>query len=314
MRVSLVTTVRDITPAHARDFLDSLRAQTRAPDESIVVDGGSTDGTYEAFAGAEGVVALREPGAGISRGRNVGIEAAAHDILALTDADCVLDPEWLARIVAPLEDPGVAAVAGFYRPLARTRLQQWAAAISLPEPDEIRPGWLPSSRSIAFRRSTWEAAGRYPEWLEVGEDMYFNHRVLDAGCAFALAPDAVVHWRVRPTLAATWRQYARYSEGDAVAGMYAQRHAIRFATYAFGAAAVASRRPALLAAAAIGAAIHVRAPLRRAWRRLDSPANRAASMVAVPAMLAFVDAAKMAGYLRGVARQTRSDGLQTEQS
>src|SRR5207244_6764337 len=131
--------------------------------------------------------------------------------------------------------------------------QTCAAAVSLPEPEELRPGWLPSSRSIAFRREAWEAAGGYPEWLDVGEDMYFNHRLLDAGARLELAPDAVAIWRVRPTLAATWRQYSRYAEGDATAGMYPRRHVVRFATYGLAIAALVGRRRWLLGVAGAGA-------------------------------------------------------------
>lgn len=302
MKVSLVSTVRDVGPARVQEFLASLRAQTRRPDEVVIVDGGSTDGTLEAFRSAGEVTVISEPGAGISRGRNVAIRAAAHDVLALTDADCVLEPEWLERLLRPIE-AGADVAAGFYRPLASSFLQTCAGAVAVPEPDEVRPGWLPSSRSIAFRRRAWEAAGEYPEWLRVGEDMYFNHRLLEAGLRMDLATDAMVGWRVRPTLAATWRQYARYAEGDAVAGMYPERHALRYATYGLLGAALASRRPWLLAAAALGGAAYARAPVRRAWRRLRTPAERAASLVAVPAVMALVDTSKMWGHARGLARR-----------
>jgi hypothetical protein len=136
--------------------------------------------------------------------------------------------------------------------------------------------------------------------------MYFNHRVLQAGMRMELAPDAVAFWRIRPTLSATWRQYARYSEGDALGGMYPERHAARFATYAVAAAAVRSRRSWLLWPAALGSIAYARRPIRRAWRRLAGrPDQRAAALVAVPAMMAFIDAAKMWGYSRGLFRRGR---------
>ena len=301
MKVSLVATVKDAGP-HIELFLASVRAQSRQPDEVIVVDGGSTDGTWESLQEAGGILALREPGANIARGRNVAIRAAAHDLIAVTDADCVLDPDWLARIVGPVEG-GADVAAGFYSPLGDSFLQVCAAAVSLPEPEELRPGWMPSSRSLALRREVLEAAGGYPEWLEVGEDMYLDHRLVEGGARIELAPDAIAQWRIRPTLAATWRQYARYAEGDAIAGMYPDRHAIRFATYAFGAFALLSRgRWARVVAVGAGLAYASR-PLRRARRRLPAGSmERRAALAAVPAMMAFVDAAKMWGYVRGLAR------------
>lgn len=301
-----MTTVKDVAP-HLPEFLASVRAQTRRPDEVIVVDGGSSDGTFDILEREDGITVVREPGANISRGRNVAIAAAAHDVIAVTDGDCVLAPDCLARLIEPIER-GADAVAGFYRPFGDSFLQRCAAAVSLPEPEELKPGWLPSSRSIAFTRNAYDAAGGYPEWLDVGEDMYFNHRLLATGYTFELAPEAVVYWRVRPTLAATWRQYARYAEGDALAGMYPERHAIRFGTYAFAWYAWRSKKPSLLAATVIGGALYARTPIKRALKRIEADGEREAVFVAVPAMMAFIDAAKMWGYAKGLTRRLRGVG------
>jgi glycosyltransferase involved in cell wall biosynthesis len=173
MKVSLVATVRDAGP-FIEDFIDSVRRQTRQPDEVLIVDGGSTDGTWEMLDRAEGIQAIREPGANIARGRNLAIRKAAHEAIAVTDADCVLAEDWLMRILEPLER-GADVSAGYYRPITASFLQVCAAAW-LPEDHELGPGWMPSSRSLAFRREAFEAAGEYPEWLHVGEDMFLNHR------------------------------------------------------------------------------------------------------------------------------------------
>ena len=298
--MSLIATVKDAR-AHIEEFLESVRAQTRPPDEVVIVDGGSSDGTWEALSTADWLVALSEPGANIARGRNVAIRAAAHEVIAVTDADCVLEPDWLERILAPLER-GADVAAGSYRPLAGSFWQVCAAAVSIPEPEEVGPGWMPSARSVAFRRSAFDAAGGYPEWLDVGEDMYFNHRLQEIGTRVELASDAVTYWRVRPTLAATWRQFGRYAEGDAVGGMYPERHALRFATYAFAGLALARRRRWMLMLSALGGAAYAARPIRRARRRLpaDGP-DRWKAVLAVPALMAFIDIAKMRGYLRGLA-------------
>jgi GT2 family glycosyltransferase len=247
-------------------------------------------------------VAISEPGANIARGRNVAVRAATHEVLAVTDADCVLDPRWLARILEPIEE-GADVAAGFYRPLGGSFLQICTAAVSLPEPDELGPGWMPSSRSVAFRREAFEAAGGYPEWLDVGEDMFLNHRLAETGARMELAPGAVAYWRVRPSLRTTWDQYAGYAQGDARAGMYPRRHVARFAAYAALALAVALRRRWLAGAVSAAGIAYAARPVRRAWRRLP-PASplRWAVPVAVPATMAFIDAAKMWGYLRGKAR------------
>ncbi len=302
MKVSVVATVKDAAPLIGQ-FLDSLRRQTRQPDEVVIVDGGSTDGTLERLRAVDGIVTLHEPGANIARGRNLAIEAATHDVIAVTDADCVLAPDWLDRILEPI-DRGAEAVAGFYRPIPANVFETWAVA-HIPDAEEVGPEWMPSSRSLAFRRDAFEVAGGYPDWLAIGEDMYLNQRWRRAGIRIEQAIDAVVYWRPRRGIVATWRQYERYAEGDALAGMYPERHAVRFLAYGGLAVALRSRRPWMVAAVTAAAALHAARPLARTWRRSRSDGVRAASIVGIPMTMAFIDAAKMWGYAKGLLARLR---------
>lgn len=303
MKVSLVATVMDARP-FIEEFLASVRVQTRAPDELVIVDGGSTDGTLEVLEAAEDVTVISEPGANIATGRNAAVRAATHDVLAVTDADCILAPEWLERILRPIEH-GADVSAGFYRPLAGTFFMASVGAASVPEAEEVRPGWMPSSRSLAFRREAFDTVGGYPEWLDVGEDMYLNHRWKDAGARMGLARDAVTFWRLRATPGATWRQYAGYAEGDALAGMYPRRHLLRFSVYLSAVGAATTRNRWLMGLALAGGVLYAARPIRRAWRRFPDPVSRAAAVAAVPAVMAFIDAAKMWGYLHGLSRRRK---------
>ncbi|MCX7671294.1 MAG: glycosyltransferase, partial [Anaerolineae bacterium] len=77
-RVSVICTVLNEGDA-IRRLLDSLLAQTRPPDEVVIVDGGSRDQTVailREYADRLPLQVLVEPGANISRGRNVAIAAA----------------------------------------------------------------------------------------------------------------------------------------------------------------------------------------------------------------------------------------------
>jgi glycosyltransferase involved in cell wall biosynthesis len=304
VKVSLITTVLDAAD-HVGVFLDSVAGQTRPPDEVVVCDGGSTDGTLEVLRRAEGITLVEEAGANIARGRNIAIAAATHDLLAVSDADCVLDSEWLARLIEPIE-AGADVAMGFYRPIAEGFLQTCMAAVNLPDADEIdEASFMPSSRSVAFRREAIEAAGGYPEWLDIGEDMYVNHRWRELGLDLRLAPHAIARWRLRPTAAETWTQYFRYARGDAIAGMYPERHALRFAVYAGALYAWSSRSRLLKLLTAAGAVAYAAKPIGRAWRRLSEPTERLEAPAVVPAMMAFTDVAKMAGYLAGLRRRAR---------
>jgi glycosyltransferase involved in cell wall biosynthesis len=284
------------------EFLDSIEDQTRAPDEVVIVDGGSTDGTVGLIRERPWVTLLEEPGANISRGRNLAVAKASHEVIAVSDADCVLSPDWLEMILEPLE-AGADVSMGLYRPLTSSFFETIAAAVSIKERDEIDPDrYMPSSRSVAFFREVFEDAGGYPEWLEIGEDMFLNHLWRKQGVRMRLAEGAVVYRRPRPDLGAYWRQFAAYAEGDARGGMFPQRHAIRFATYAGLLAAAFSRSRALKALAVAGGVAYASRPVRRAFKLAASPKEKAAAVAAVPALMAFNDLAKMTGYLRGLTR------------
>jgi hypothetical protein len=148
-------------------------------------------------------------------------------------------------------------------------------------------------------------AGGYPEWLPIGEDMYVNQRWVQAGIPIHRATDAIVYWRPRRGVSATWRQYERYAEGDAVAGMFPERHLLRYATYAALAAGLASRRPGALTVLAVAGAAYAWKPVRRTVRRTPPGAARGAAMIGVPLTLGFIDAAKMWGYGKGLAARLR---------
>ena len=234
MRVSIITTVLNEAGSLPR-LLDGLAAQARPPDEIVVCDGGSTDATLSLLE-AESRLPLRviqRAGANISQGRNVAIEAATGEIIAVTDAGVRLSPRWLEEIVAPFEqDARTQTVAGFFVPDPRTTFETAMGATVLPELREIDPArFLPSSRSVAFRKSAWAAVGGYPGWLDYCEDLIFDFRLRDRYGPFVFAPDAVVHFRPRPNLRAFFVQYYRYARGDGKADLWRKRHAIRYLTY-----------------------------------------------------------------------------------
>lgn len=309
LRVSLVATVLNEAETLS-EWWRSILSQTRLPDEAVVVDGGSRDGTAERLRelAAEAPFPVRVevlPGSNIARGRNHAISLASHPVIAVTDAGCVLDQRWLENLVVPFrEDPEVRLVAGFYLPLARSWFEAVSACVTLPLPDEVREDrFLPSSRSLAFRREVWEKAGGYPEWLNIGEDMYFNHRWKELGIKHRLRRDAVALWRMRPDLPSLLRQYFRYARGDGESGMYPHRHLLRFFVYGglvFFTFSPRRRRylPVTLPfAAAYAGKRWKRVPVYLAGR---PAAEKAAAVVTIPLLLAAVDAAKMVGYLHGL--------------
>lgn len=316
MRVSAIATILNEAAALER-LLTSLEGQTRPPDEVVIADGGSTDGSLElldawAREGRLALRVLRQPGANISAGRNAAIAAASGDILAVTDAGVRLEPGWLEALVAPFEQQRagerfVAVVAGWFVADPHTLFETAMGATVLPHLRELRPEtFLPSSRSVAFRKAAWEAVGGYPEWLDYCEDLIFDLRLRDLYGPFPFAPLARVHFRPRGSLRAFFAQYYRYARGDGKADLWRRRHLVRYLTYGVAG-------PALLLLAlfhspwwwlvlAAAVAAYTATPYRRLWAMWGGygALDRFRAVLLVPIIRAVGDVAKMVGYPVGL--------------
>jgi len=96
--------------------LAGLAAQTRLPDDVILVVRPSDGATHEAMSARapDGlpwrIVSVHEPG--LVAARNAGLAALQSDVVAFCDDDTVASPEWLARVLAHFEDAAVGGVGG----------------------------------------------------------------------------------------------------------------------------------------------------------------------------------------------------------
>ena len=220
--VSLVIPVRN-EAATISDLLTSIHSQTLRVSEIIFVDGGSVDSTVAVLRKAaqedSSIHLLEAQDAMPGRGRNIGIEAASNDWIALTDAGIWLEPTWLERLAAEVErDPSVNLVFGAYEAQTGTFFQQCAAAAYVARKQQ-RPGGLmrgPFIASCLLHRNVWRAVGGFPD-LRAAEDLVFMERCQLIG-RIAWAPQALVRWQLQPTLKATFRRFALYSYHNVLAG------------------------------------------------------------------------------------------------
>jgi glycosyltransferase involved in cell wall biosynthesis len=299
-------------------LIDSLLAQTRPPDEVVFADGGSRDDTVARIrrrieAGAP-IRLIERPGTNISQARNAAIAATGAPIIAVTDCGVRLEPDWLARLTAPFAEPDPPdVVGGFFRADPHGPFETALSATTLiVEEDTSAERFLPSSRSVAFRRSAWVQVGGYPEALDHSEDVLFDLRLKAQGFRFLLEPRALVHFRPRSSPRAFFRQYYLYARGDGMADLWRRRHAIRYATYLAAPVALLVgfrwRRLWLVGLVAFGA--YLRTPYRRLGRWLPglSSTERLAAVAWVPAIRVIGDVAKMVGYPVGVWGRLRAGG------
>jgi glycosyltransferase involved in cell wall biosynthesis len=322
MKVSLISTVLN----EARSLptlLDSIAAQTRLPAEVIICDGGSTDNTIDLLH-AERRFPLRvieHPGANISQGRNIAIAAASGEVIACVDAGVQLDPKWLEKLVEPLapsptlphsDEQGREVCAGFFLPDVHTPFEIAMGATVLPQLSDIDPvTFLPSSRSVAFTKTAWQAVGGYPEWIDYCEDLLFDLALREKFGAFAFAPEAIAYFKPRSSLKSFFKQYYRYARGDGKANLWLKRHLIRYGTYLIGVPAIALLgviSPWFLLFYVFGAGLYLKRPYQRLQPMLRglSRSDKIKAIGWVPIIRVAGDIAKMLGYPVGVLWRRRN--------
>ena len=182
------------------------------PVEVLVVDNGSTDGTsVRAQEWAPKLPTLRVLPASARQGcgyaRNVGIAAAAHELVLSCDADDVVDRSWVRKMVETLAHSDV--VGG--------GLVVWQGG-GVPEPAAPTPfgragfGFLPSFCGCNFglHKSAWTALGGFDEELIGCEDVDLAWRAQLEGLTFVTHVDAFVYHRVPVRPIDTFRKLLFY--------------------------------------------------------------------------------------------------------
>jgi glycosyltransferase involved in cell wall biosynthesis len=241
-KVSVVCTVKN-EAENIGGLIESLLNQSVRPDEIIFVDGGSNDNTVEIIkqfqAKSQLIVLIEEKGANIAKGRNTGTRLARNEIVAITDAGSTPKDDWLENLLKVMT-PNVDVVSGFYVPDARSKFESLVGRLTLPRADKIdEKNFLPSSRSVCFRKKCWEGVGGYSENSKTAEDTLFDLELLAKNYKFKFAKDAIVMWRCRRNFGELYKQWYGYAKGDGLLGLvmnrkYGRRHYTKILIEGYG--------------------------------------------------------------------------------
>jgi O-antigen biosynthesis protein len=184
----------------------------RYPSDKLevrIVDNRSSDGTAAALSQYEDrVVVIEERKRGAAAARNAGLADANGEVVAFTDADCTVDPDWLARLVCPLQDPGV-GIAGGTILAARggNEIERFGEEIHDHRRaiEDLRPPYA-ITMSWASRREVLRELGGFDERFLRVQDVDLSYRAIQAGYRLAFVADAVVYHRNEDSLRGLFRE------------------------------------------------------------------------------------------------------------
>jgi glycosyltransferase involved in cell wall biosynthesis len=223
MRASVISTVLNEEKSIEK-FIDSIVNQSVIPDEFIIVDAGSKDKTIDLINKnikkykSKLLIKLIHKSGNRSIGRNEAIKNSSNELIAVTDAGCMPEKDWFKNITSPFKDKSIDVVSGYYKPRYRNIFEKSLSTYTSVMPDKINEEeFVPSSRSVAFKKSAWKKSGGYPENLDTCEDLVFAKRLRNSKNKFIFKKNASVDWPQRKNLKEAFFQFFSYAKGDGVA-------------------------------------------------------------------------------------------------
>jgi glycosyltransferase involved in cell wall biosynthesis len=186
--------------AYLREALDSVFAQTRPPDEVVVVDDGSNDRTSEVAASyGDRVRLLRQPNRGEAAARNAGVLAARGALIAFLDADDTWLPRYLESQLGVYEAHGGGCVVFCDAWVGGRRMQDGAQPFDESDPVlSLVRGFPIQMDGVLVPKKAVLRVGFFPEGLRWGPDVSLLLKLARAGLPFYRNPEALVVYRSTP--------------------------------------------------------------------------------------------------------------------
>jgi GT2 family glycosyltransferase len=194
--------------------LTYLAAGSERPEQLVIVNGGD-DGANDVVGrhapAFDTAVLVQYANRNLSVSRNLGLAECIGDIIAITDDDAMVAPDWVAKMRAAHErDPWAGAVGGAVMGAGSTFLSRLADLVVFPSfPARRQVRTLPGV-NVAYKREAVSRVGMFDEALFRGEDVDYNWRMIRAGYDLMYDPTICVRHEHRSTFFALLEQQWMY--------------------------------------------------------------------------------------------------------
>jgi glycosyltransferase involved in cell wall biosynthesis len=209
MKLSVVVITRN-AGIFMRDCLDSLIHQSRKPDEVLVVDANSTDGTPEIvkeYAAKWPFVRLLVHPGTRGEGRNFGVENSKGEIVAFIDADAIAHAMWVEELIKAMQNADVVAGRevrlGYHGFVSLKRVGMLFNGVDITYP----------SVNLAYRKTAFDSIKGFDPWFKEAEEVDLNYRAVEAGYKLVYHPTAIVYHNARSSFSGFFKQSFWYGFG-----------------------------------------------------------------------------------------------------
>jgi GT2 family glycosyltransferase len=259
-----------------RETVRAVLDQTVPPDDVILVDDGSTDGSCELPFDHPVSVVKHDENRGLAAARNTALSACESDVIVWFDADAVPQPDALERLLAALADDRFAGAGGREEIVASDDLCDRWRMLHAPQShgSRAKDDWMLMGLCCCYRREVLMEAGGFDERFRAcGEDVEIGLRLSRMGHRLRYEPSARVVHRQRDSRATLldrmesylfWTLMAHRIHGRFPAGRYLGILAKQ--VIQFPAADLALHRSAPLAKLSLLVTARRLRALHRAWR------------------------------------------------
>ncbi len=177
--------------------LDSIAAQTRQPEEIIIIDDGSSDDTRKIVSQFPHRLICHGSNQGIAAARNSAIKHASGDIIVFLDADALASPQYIEEMVAGFSGEDVAGVNGrAIESMQKTIYDKWRKEVLFQEWGDAHREevYFLFGMCAAYRKKVLEEVGGFSELFRIsGEDMDISYRIRKMGHRLVYTPKALVY-------------------------------------------------------------------------------------------------------------------------